>query len=110
NSLAAMLFGITIVDGDLMSSIRFTDLIAFNLITYGVLPGRRDWQEFGDPLDDRNDDQLKQCHGWLSMAGEPVKSTCPILQTTATTAEVSVPTKCARALQAAGTSRDLASR
>ena len=43
NGLAPSLFGITIVDGDLMSSIRFTDLIAFNLITYGVLLGLADW-------------------------------------------------------------------
>ena len=43
NGLATSLFGITIVDGDLMNSIRFTDLIAFNLITYGVLLGLADW-------------------------------------------------------------------
>ncbi|MDJ0978295.1 MAG: undecaprenyl-diphosphate phosphatase [Erythrobacter sp.] len=43
NGLAASVFGITIVDDDLMSSIRFTDLIAFNLITYGILLGLADW-------------------------------------------------------------------
>ncbi|MEO1731205.1 MAG: undecaprenyl-diphosphate phosphatase [Pseudomonadota bacterium] len=43
NSFAEGVFGIEIVDGDLMSSIRFTDLIAFNLITYGVLLGLADW-------------------------------------------------------------------
>ncbi|MEL6237876.1 MAG: undecaprenyl-diphosphate phosphatase [Pseudomonadota bacterium] len=43
NAIATSLFGITIVDGDLMNSIRFTDLIAFNLITYGLLLGLADW-------------------------------------------------------------------
>ncbi|MEL6542318.1 MAG: undecaprenyl-diphosphate phosphatase [Pseudomonadota bacterium] len=43
NGLVSDLFGITIVDGDLMNSIRFTDLIAFNLITYGILLGLADW-------------------------------------------------------------------
>ena len=43
NSLAETWFGITVVDDDLMSSIRFTDLIAFNLIFYGVLLGLADW-------------------------------------------------------------------
>ena len=43
NDLATGLFGITIVDDDLMSSIRFTDLIAFNLIFYGLLLGIADW-------------------------------------------------------------------
>lgn len=42
NSLAETWFGITIVDDDLMSSIRFTDLIAFNLIFYGILLGLAD--------------------------------------------------------------------
>lgn len=37
NGIATSLFGIEIVDGDLMASIRFTDLIAFNLIFYGLL-------------------------------------------------------------------------
>ncbi|MEM6907328.1 MAG: undecaprenyl-diphosphate phosphatase [Pseudomonadota bacterium] len=43
NGLATQLFGIEIVDGDLMSSIRFTDLIAFNLVVYGLLLGLADW-------------------------------------------------------------------
>ncbi|MEP5937837.1 MAG: undecaprenyl-diphosphate phosphatase [Erythrobacter sp.] len=43
NGLAENLFGITIVDDDLMSSIRFTDLIAVNLIVYGLLLGVADW-------------------------------------------------------------------
>ncbi|MGB3470192.1 MAG: undecaprenyl-diphosphate phosphatase [Erythrobacter sp.] len=43
NSFAASTFGITIVDDDLMSSIRFTALIAFNLIVYGILMGIADW-------------------------------------------------------------------
>ncbi|TRD11207.1 undecaprenyl-diphosphate phosphatase [Erythrobacter insulae] len=43
NSLATSVFGITIIDGDLMNSIRFTDLIAVNLIVYGVLLGVADW-------------------------------------------------------------------
>ena len=43
NGLVESLFGITIVDDDLMASIRFTDLIAFNLITYGILLGLADW-------------------------------------------------------------------
>ncbi len=43
NAFVTSTFGVTIVDGDLMSSIRVTDLIAFNLITYGVLLGIADW-------------------------------------------------------------------
>ncbi len=43
NGFAETVFGITIVDDDLMASIRFTDLIAFNLITYGLLLGLADW-------------------------------------------------------------------
>lgn len=43
NSAAEALFAITITDGDLMSAVRFTDLIAFNLITYGILLGVADW-------------------------------------------------------------------
>ena len=42
NSIAEVFFNITIIDGDLMSSIRFTDLIAFNLIFYGILLGVAD--------------------------------------------------------------------
>ena len=42
NSTAETWFNITIVDDDLMSSIRFTDLIAFNLIFYGILLGLAD--------------------------------------------------------------------
>ncbi|MEO0462761.1 MAG: undecaprenyl-diphosphate phosphatase [Pseudomonadota bacterium] len=43
NSLAEAIFGITVVDGDLMASIRFVDLIAFNLIFYGILLGIADY-------------------------------------------------------------------
>lgn len=43
NALAETWFGITVVDDDLMASIRFTDLIAFNLIFYGILLGIADW-------------------------------------------------------------------
>ena len=42
NSVAETMFNITVVDDDLMSSIRFTDLIAFNLIFYGILLGLAD--------------------------------------------------------------------
>ena len=42
NSLAETWFGITVTDEDLMASIRFTDLIAVNLIVYGVLLGIAD--------------------------------------------------------------------
>ncbi len=43
NSTAEAMFGITVVDDDLMGSIRFTDLIAFNLIAYGIALGIADW-------------------------------------------------------------------
>ncbi len=43
NAFAQSVFGVTIVDDDLMSSIRFTDLIATNLILYGLLLGLADW-------------------------------------------------------------------
>jgi undecaprenyl-diphosphatase len=43
NGIATSMFGVEIVDDDLMSSIRFTDLIAFNLIVYGILLGIADW-------------------------------------------------------------------
>jgi undecaprenyl-diphosphatase len=42
NTLVETMFDITVIDGDLMASIRFTDLIAFNLITYGILLGLAD--------------------------------------------------------------------
>lgn len=42
NGIAENVFGIEIVDGDLMNSIRFVDLIAVNLILYGVLLGIAD--------------------------------------------------------------------
>ncbi|MEM7666773.1 MAG: undecaprenyl-diphosphate phosphatase [Pseudomonadota bacterium] len=53
NSLAETWFGITVIDDDLMASIRFTDLIAFNLITYGILLGIADW--LGKELKDFED-------------------------------------------------------
>jgi len=43
NGLVASVFGVEIIDDDLMSSIRFTDLIAFNLIVYGILLGLADY-------------------------------------------------------------------
>lgn len=43
NGIAESWFNITVVDDDLMSSIRFTDLIAVNLIFYGILLGIADW-------------------------------------------------------------------
>jgi undecaprenyl-diphosphatase len=43
NSAAEAMFEITIVDHDLMASIRFTDLIAVNLIVYGILLGIADF-------------------------------------------------------------------
>lgn len=42
NGLVESLFGIPIIDDDLLASIRFTDLIAFNLIFYGILLGLAD--------------------------------------------------------------------
>ena len=42
NAVAETWFGITVEDDDLMASIRFTDLIAVNLILYGVLLGIAD--------------------------------------------------------------------
>nr|WP_298931585.1 undecaprenyl-diphosphate phosphatase [uncultured Erythrobacter sp.] len=43
NGIATSVFGVEIIDGDLMSSIRFTDLIAVNLIVYGILLGIADF-------------------------------------------------------------------
>ncbi len=43
NGVAENVFGVQIIDGDLMSSIRFTDLIAVNLIFYGLLLGLADY-------------------------------------------------------------------
>ena len=43
NSFVETMFGITVVHDDLMGSIRFTELIAFNLIVYGLLLGLADW-------------------------------------------------------------------
>lgn len=42
NGVVSGLFGIDIIEGDLLASIRFTDLIAFNLIAYGILLGLAD--------------------------------------------------------------------
>lgn len=42
NSIAETWFNITVEDDDLMASIRFTDLIACNLIFYGILLGLAD--------------------------------------------------------------------
>jgi len=42
NAIAETWFNITVVDDDLMASLRFTDLIAFNLIFYGILLGLAD--------------------------------------------------------------------
>ncbi|MGB3740015.1 MAG: undecaprenyl-diphosphate phosphatase [Pontixanthobacter sp.] len=43
NAIAQTLFGITVTDDDLMASLRFTDLIAVNLIVYGILLGIADF-------------------------------------------------------------------
>ena len=43
NSIAETWFGITVTDEDLMASLRFTDLIAVNLILYGILLGIADY-------------------------------------------------------------------
>ncbi|KLI64602.1 undecaprenyl-diphosphate phosphatase [Aurantiacibacter marinus] len=43
NGIAESWFNITVIDDDLMSSIRFTDLIAVNLIFYGILLGIADY-------------------------------------------------------------------
>ncbi len=43
NGIAENWFGVDIIDGDLMGSIRFTELVAFNLIVYGILLGIADW-------------------------------------------------------------------
>lgn len=43
NSFVETMFGITVIHDDLMGSIRFTELIAFNLIGYGLLLGLADW-------------------------------------------------------------------
>ncbi len=43
NTIAETWFNITVVDDDLMSSIRFTDLIAVNLIVYGIALGIADF-------------------------------------------------------------------
>ena len=42
NGVVSGIFGIDIIEGDLLASIRFTDLIAFNLIAYGILLGLAD--------------------------------------------------------------------
>ncbi|RJY09427.1 undecaprenyl-diphosphate phosphatase [Aurantiacibacter aquimixticola] len=42
NSIAEAWFGLTVVDDDLLASLRFTDLIAVNLIVYGILLGLAD--------------------------------------------------------------------
>ena len=42
NTIAETWFGITVTDEDLMASLRFTDLIAVNLIGYGILLGIAD--------------------------------------------------------------------
>ena len=43
NGIAENWFGVTIIDDDLMGSIRFTELVAVNLIVYGILLGIADW-------------------------------------------------------------------
>lgn len=42
NGVVSSVFGIEIKDGDLLESIRFTDLVATNLIVYGILLGLAD--------------------------------------------------------------------
>lgn len=61
NGVAEGLFGLTLVDDDLLASLRLTDLIAFNLIFYGVLLGLAD--HFG--REDRSYEQLTWRDGLL---------------------------------------------
>ena len=42
NSIAEQWFGLTVLEDDLLASLRFTDLIAVNLIVYGILLGLAD--------------------------------------------------------------------
>jgi undecaprenyl-diphosphatase len=43
NGVAQDWFGLVVEDDDLLASLRFTDLIAFNLIAYGILLGLADY-------------------------------------------------------------------
>lgn len=61
NGVAVALFGLKIEDGDLLESLRFTDLIAFNLIFYGILLGLADY--FG--REDRSYEDLTWRDGLL---------------------------------------------
>ncbi|MWV26548.1 undecaprenyl-diphosphate phosphatase [Aurantiacibacter rhizosphaerae] len=61
NSVAQDWFGLTVMNDDLLASLRFTDLIAFNLIVYGILLGLADY--FG--REDRSYEDLTWRDGLL---------------------------------------------
>ena len=61
NDIAVGWFGVTLVDDDLLASLRLTDLIAFNLIFYGILLGLAD--RFG--REDRNYEDMTWRDGLL---------------------------------------------
>ncbi len=61
NSVAEQWFGLTVLEDDLLASLRFTDLIAVNLIVYGILLGLADY--FG--REDRSYEDLTWRDGLL---------------------------------------------
>ena len=61
NSVAEDWFGLTVLNDDLLASLRFTDLIAVNLILYGILLGLADF--FG--REDRSYEDLTWRDGLL---------------------------------------------
>lgn len=61
NSIAEQWFGLTVLEDDLLASLRFTDLIAVNLILYGILLGLADY--FG--REDRSYEDLTWRDGLL---------------------------------------------
>ncbi len=66
NGFAQSVFGLAIVDNDLMASLRLTDLIAFNLIFYGILLGIAD--KFGK--EDKKFEDMTWRHGLLVGAAQ----------------------------------------
>ena len=66
NGIAQDWFGLTLVDDDLLTSLRLTDLIAFNLIFYGILLGLAD--HFG--REDRNYEDMTWRDGLLVGAAQ----------------------------------------
>ena len=61
NSIAEQWFGLTVLEDDLLASLRFTDLIAVNLTLYGILLGLADY--FG--REDRSYEDLTWRDGLL---------------------------------------------